>query len=451
MSISPVFTGVSSFANDLQSVINRAVAIASLPLSQLQNQLTDMKGQSTALSGLDTAFTSLQTSIGKFDSAVGVGSLSATSSDPAAVSASVAAGAFQGEYTIDVTSVGSVSSTISDPTLPAVANPYSTSISSSTDFTLTVNGKAVAIKSESNSLVSLAQSINSASAGVQASVINTGSSTAPQYRLVLRSSNLGPDSIQLNDGSKDLLNTLSTGTTARYKVNGLDTEIESTSRTVTLGPGVTVKLLDVTSGPVSVSVSRSMDAAKSAITDFVTAYNAAVTALDAQVGAGAGQLSGSSTVRNLYTTLRQITQYGASSGSVGSLTAIGVKLDNQGQLQFDETAFDAVNIEDVATFLGTTTSGGFLKAASDRINDAEAPASGTLQVAIQQVKDSITHQNSLITDNQQRIDDLTTNLQERMAAADALLASLESKKSFLNNLFTAMINNNNGSNGVKSS
>ena len=36
------FTGVSSYASDLQQVINNAVQIASLPLQLMQNQLQDM-------------------------------------------------------------------------------------------------------------------------------------------------------------------------------------------------------------------------------------------------------------------------------------------------------------------------------------------------------------------------------------------------------------------------
>jgi len=452
-SISPVFTGVSSFANDLQAVITRAVGIASLPLTQLQNQLQDLNGQSSALSGLDSAFAALQTSLGKFDNAVGVGSLSAVSSNPAAGSASVSAGALQGDYTIDVSSVGSATTTISDPSLPAVSDPYHSSVTSSSNLTLIVNGKTFSIAPGSNSLMALAQALNSASAGVQASIINTGNSTSPQYRLVIRSASLGPDSIQLNDGSRDLLNSLSTGATASYTVNGLSTPIQSTSRTVTLGPGVTVKLLQTTTAgqPVTVSVSRNMDAAKTAISDFVTAYNAAVSALDQQVGAQAGQLSGQGIVRTLYTTLRQITQYNTASGGVRSLSSIGVNLDNQGKLQFDQAKFDGAGIDDVSNFLGTTSGGGFLKTASDALKSAEDPVSGSLQAAIQQVKGGITQQNDLISETQRRIDDLQTNLQERMAAADALLASLESKKSFLTNLFTTMMNTNiNNSNMVKS-
>jgi flagellar capping protein FliD len=63
----------------------------------------------------------------------------------------------------------------------------------------------------------------------------------------------------------------------------------------------------------------------------------------------------------------------------------------------------------------------------------------------------ITQQNDQIRDQQQRVDDLSHNLQEQMAAADALIASLESQRNYLTNLFTAMMNSNlTGASGVKS-
>ena len=183
----------------------------------------------------------------------------------------------EGSYSVDVTDLGSYSTSVSDPSLPAVADPNSSSISTSSTYTLTVNGTTTTITPAGSSLMDLAQAINSASAGVQASVVNTGSS----YSLVVRSTNLAGDSIQLNDGSQDLLDTLTTGTPAIYDISGLGSAtqpIDSSSRTVTLAPGVTINLLQQTpSGqPATVTVSRDTSGVGTAISSFVDAYNAAV-------------------------------------------------------------------------------------------------------------------------------------------------------------------------------
>src|ERR1035441_7331554 len=312
MSTSPIqiFTGSSTFASDFQSVITRAVAIASLPLNQYQSQKTDMTAQSTALTGLDTTFAALQTAIQNLDTATGSASYSSTSSDPTSVGATIGAGAMAGTYTVDVVSLGSATSTLSGAAFPAVFDPYSTSISTSKGFSLTVNGTSFSIQPTDGSLVGLAQAINNSAANVQASLVNVGSAGSPSYRLAIRSTKLGADTIQLNDGTSDLLDTLSTGTQATYHVNGLSTLLASDSRTITLAPGVSANLLQTTGGqPATITVGRNTTSVQSGLTAFVTAYNAAVDAIDAQRGTAAGPLSGQSVLGSLTDILRQVTQY----------------------------------------------------------------------------------------------------------------------------------------------
>jgi flagellar hook-associated protein 2 len=442
MSTSPnqIFTGSSTFAADFQSVITRAVAIASLPLNQYQNQKTDMTAQSDALTGLDGKFTALQTAIQNLDTATGPASYASTSSDPTAVKATIGSGAMAGTFTVDVVSLGSATSTLSGATLPAVSDPYSTSISTSTNFSLTVNGTSISILPKDGSLISLAQAINNSSADVQASLVNVGSSGAPNYRLAIRSNKLGADTIQLNDGTSDLLDTLSTGAKATYHVNGLSTLIESDSRTVTLAPGVSANLLSTTdTGPATITVDRNTNSVQSNISAFVTAYNAAVDAIDAQRGTGAGALSGQSVLGSLAGILRQVTQYNAGTGSgIQTLFSAGVSLDNQGKLTFDSSAFDTGDPSALMDFLGSASSGGFLKAASDALDLAEDPVSGAVKEAITSLKTEMTHQDDLIATTQTRISDLQAGLQQQMAAADAAIAAMQQQVSFMTALFQSM-------------
>lgn len=447
----PTFTGVSSYASDLQQVINRALQIAALPLQQLQNQLQDMNNRSSELNTLDTKFASLQTAIQQLDSSLGVGSYAATSSDSTLVGASVSAGATEGTYTVDVSDPGSFSTSISASSLPVVTDPNSTSISTSNSFTLTVNGTSTSIHPDSNTLSSLVQAINAASAGVQASVINTGGSS-PHYQLVLRSANLGPDSIQLNDGSQDLLDTLTTGGLATYDVNGLGNSIQSNSRTVTLAPGLTINLLQATpSGqPVTVTVSRNTTGVSSAVSNFVDAYNAVVTELDTQVGQNAGPLSGQSIVRSLYSSLGQMAVYSGSSGGVRTLAGMGVTLDQHGKLTFDSSQFNSDSIDALQNFLGSSSTSGFLQVAANALSGVEDTTNGSLKSAIQDLGKQITTQNSEISDETQRLTDLQDSLNQQMAAADVLIASLESQKSYMTGLFQAMMSSYSYYNNVNS-
>ena len=72
---------------------------------------------------------------------------------------------------------------------------------------------------------------------MQATIVNVGGSTSPDYRLSLQGTKYAPTSIQLNDGTQDLLTTLSTGSYVSYQVNGADTTATSDSRTFSILPG----------------------------------------------------------------------------------------------------------------------------------------------------------------------------------------------------------------------
>jgi flagellar hook-associated protein 2 len=211
-----MFTGTSLYSSDFNQVINRAVQIASLPITQMQSDVTAMTSQATEMGTLSTLFTNLQTAISDLDTAVSTGSLSADVSDPTVLSATVSSGATIGSnYSVLVNSPGSATTALSNaqglaPSL--VTDPTSQSISSQANptYTLTVDSadgpQTYTITPSSNDLSDLASAITSTSgADVTASVVNEGSSTAPDYRLSLVSSDPDATSIQLNDGSINLM------------------------------------------------------------------------------------------------------------------------------------------------------------------------------------------------------------------------------------------------------
>jgi flagellar hook-associated protein 2 len=430
------FTGVSSYSSDLNSVINRAVAIASFPLQIMQNTENTLQSKAFALKDLDTKFTAVQTALKSLGTAIGPSSYTASSSDPSTVVATAAAGALAATYTVEVSDVGSSTTTLSQVGLTKVTDPFAASISSSSSFTLTVNGNTFGIIPGGSGLMDLASAINNSSAGVQASVVNLGDSGSPDYRLSIRSDKLAPDTIQLNDGSSDLLDTLSTGGNAAYTVNGIATVIHSDSQTIDLAPGVSAQLLQTNIGfPVTVTVGQDGTSLAKSLNDFISAYNTGVDALDAQHGSNPGILSGDSTLSSLSDALRKMTQYSPGSGPIANLAAIGVTLDNLGHLTFDQAAFDAVDTQTMSSFLGSVDTGGFLKMANDALNTVEDPDSGVLKAAITSNKDQQTTANDNITKEQQRIDDMTASLVHQMAASDALIAQLESQKSYMTALF----------------
>ena len=64
MSFTPLaFTGVSQFSTDFQSIMDRAVKIAQLPITALQNRDGDALQKKALLSGISAGVSGLATSL----------------------------------------------------------------------------------------------------------------------------------------------------------------------------------------------------------------------------------------------------------------------------------------------------------------------------------------------------------------------------------------------------
>jgi flagellar capping protein FliD len=85
----------------------------------------------------------------------------------------------------------------------------------------------------------------------------------------------------------------------------------------------------------------------------------------------------------------------------------------------------------VTSFLGSPDAGGFLKNAADALNRT------SISVAKNDIDTQITNLTNTIAVKQSAVDNLQTRLEAQMAAADALIASLEQQYTFLSSVFSA--------------
>ena len=433
-----VTTGSSSFSTDLQNSVNRALAIAALPMQLLQADQSTISGQTGELSTLGNLFGTLQTSIQSLESAAGSNALSASVSDPSVVQANLTGSALPGTYTVQVLDPGSSSSVISnDPPTP-VTDPTSQNISSSSSFTLTVDSNTYTIQPAAGNLNALASAINSSGAAVQAVVINTGSPESADYQLIIQSTALGDSSIQLNDGSTDLMNELNTGTPASYTVNGQPPAgITSDSANVTVAPGLNVTLQSA--GTSNITVAGSLSSVSSALSSFVSSYNAAFTELQKNFGQNGGALVGDSSVLEMQQALSQLVSYTGSGGSITSLAQLGVQFTQQGTLTFDASAISTLSssqINDAISFLGDAANG-YLQYANDTLNNITDPSSGIIATETQSLQNQSQQDQNQINTDQAQLTQLQTNLTNQMAQANALIATLQQQNTFLLGLFQA--------------
>jgi flagellar capping protein FliD len=98
---------------------------------------------------------------------------------------------------------------------------------------------------------------------------------------------------------------------------------------------------------------------------------------------------------------------------------------------------DISNSAGVAVFFGSATGGGFLKAATNALNNLENTTTGLLKNAETDWKSQITNVGTQISTKQTQVDQMQTQLTSQMAAADAAIASMEQQYSYLSQMFAA--------------
>ncbi len=213
--------------------------------------------------------------------------------------------------------------------------------------------------SAADTLDSVVSKINSAKAGVTASVIRDASGANP-FRLKLTAAKTGiAGAFTVTTTGADLgLTTISEARNARIFFGSDDPAravlVESSTNTFDgLVDGLTVNAKAVTADPVTLTVTRDTAAIKTAIRTFVDAFNglsdriARFTAYDAATETK-GPLLGDSTANELRTALFNQLSRPASgvSGGYQFLSQVGIKVGDGAKIQIDEAKLDAALADD---------------------------------------------------------------------------------------------------------
>jgi flagellar hook-associated protein 2 len=435
MSISPLtFTGVSSFSEDFQTILSRAVSIASLPVKALQNQQSDLIQQKLLATTLTDGVSQLSTTLKNLGKLGAQKALQASSSNSSLVTATAVNATSPATYTIsEITSLARVASEASvNGYATADATPVSTTGTvrfqyGSATYALDLAGR--------NHLQGLRDAINELDSGATATILTTATGDTPYY-LSVTAGTAGATTLTLHDdptgANTSLLTSANQGASTTFKLNGVSVGRNSTLIN-DLVPGTSFEINGTTTGAetVTISVATNRYQISSAIETFVDAYNSLAGQVDAQTGENAGLLSGDLLVREIQSRMRQVAAF-QGTASIKGLADLGVEFDDAGKAAFNSETFNALSataINDALSFLGTETTGfGGAAANFDAISD---PVTGMAKIQLDQYEatnDRLSDQIDIMND---RIAAMQTTLMAKLQAADALLASLSSQQSIL--------------------
>jgi flagellar hook-associated protein 2 len=407
-----------------------------------QTQLTALKAQDTVFSSLGTDLSTLTTSLQALTDADGVFSeMEGSSSNTDVLSlTSAGAGAVAGSHTITATQLAQTSSDVSSAITDA---------SDTLSGSVTIQGKTFDTgTSGNNTLAGLASAINSAAIGVTASVITDSSGS----RLSIVSGTSGAtgqlDAITstLADGGTSItFQTGEVGQDANLTVDGVS--ITSPSNTVTNAiPGVTFQLLSASATnpvPVQVQITNDTTDIGTAVSSFVTAYNAVVTDINTQEGNDSSgnpePLYGNPTMALLQSELTGSLFSGSASGTISNITQLGLSVNNDGTLTLDPDTLDSAlnsNFSDVTGFLQNAGSFGQTMATTLNNLGTQAP-DGAIYLAQQQNSAQEAALNTDITNENTLLAAQKTTLTNELNTANQILQSIPSQLDEVNEIYSA--------------
>jgi len=281
---------------NVSATVSEIVANLSAVESPWQSQLNTLSTQDTVISSLGSLLANLSNDVSNFTNFEGVLSQKeGSSSDPNVLAlTSASSSAIAGTHTIVVNSLASTSSGF----LAAITNA-SDALSGSISIAVgTGAGQTVTLNSNDNTLAGLAAAINSAGIGVTASVLTDAngsrlslvSGTSGASGDLTVSSAIADVTTPAANGTDGFLdyNTATPGANASLNVDGV-TGISVASNTVSnVIPGVTFQLLATspltngTAETVQVQVVNDTSSVTSSLGQFVSDYNAVVSAINTQ-------------------------------------------------------------------------------------------------------------------------------------------------------------------------
>jgi flagellar hook-associated protein 2 len=416
-----------------------------------QTQLTTLQSQDTILTSLGTDLSTLTTSLQAltdFDGVFSEKQGSSSNTDLLSLT-SASATAVAGSHTIVINSLAQTSSEVSSA-IPDANDTLSGS--------LTIQGQTFSVDSADNddTLSSLSAAINAAGIGVTASVITDSSGSrlslvsgtsgaAGQLTIAGALSGAATGSIGFQTGQ--------IGQDASLTVDGVS--ITSGSNTVSNAiPGVTFQLLS--SAPatqVQVEISNDNTDIGTAVSSFISAYNAVIKDINTQEGNDSNgnpePLYGSPTLAMIQSQLTGSLFAGSASGSINNITQLGISMNNDGTLTLNADALNTAlnsNFSDVTGFL--QNSGSFGQTMANTLNNlgTQAP-NGAVYLAQQQnsaqesaLKTDISNEDALLAAQK-------TQLTDELNTANEILQSIPSQLNEVNEMYSAITGYNTGNGG----
>lgn len=462
---------------DVESIVTQLMAVEQQPLAQLQERAEKVQTTLSEVGKLQSHFSALQDKSRALTSLTLWNSASATSADTSAVTASTSGSAAAGSYAVQVnrlataqnltsSALSSSSATLSAGSLTIELGRYGSGEPPS--FTAQEGASAVTIDigDGETSLQAIRDKINRADAGVVASIITDASGA----RLTLRSADTGAqnafrvsvsetlDDAEAGSGLSmlawDASSSASSAMTRSASAGDADLTINgvavssASNKLDQVMDGLSINLLKVTSSEVTVTVAADTAAVKTAITDFVSAFNTlagyirTATAYNADSKTG-GPLQGDQGTLALQSSLRGVLNEGSSASSTWStLSQIGITIGSDGKLSTSTSLLDNAlgNLGELRKLLTADgdddASTGFIRRFQG-LADSVLSTGGTLDSRKTSLQSSLDRNGKSQDAMELRLANTEARLRAQYQSLDTQMAKLNNLSSYVSSMFSS--------------
>lgn len=388
-------SGISS-GLDVNSIVTQLVAAESGQLDIIADKKSALQSKISAFGTLKSSLASFQTALASLSTASKFNVQSTNISDNSVISATANGKATSGDYAVTVNQLAQTqklatagfankTDAIGSGTLTITLGTYD---SAGNSFTPNVAKTPIdiVIPAGSDSLEKVRDAINSANAGVSASIVNDGSASG--NRLVITSKNSGTansvkievaddDGNALDDsglsrlafdptlasGSGKNLTQMQAAKDALLNVDGIDI-VKSSNNISDAIEGVTLNLLKVSGGAAAnLNIATDTAAIEASVGAFVKAYNDLNTTITNltkynETTKKGSALTGDGTARNIAFRIKStLTGSINTGGTLSTLSQIGVGFKADGTLSLDSAKLQdkiSTNFEDIAKLFATS-------------------------------------------------------------------------------------------------
>lgn len=438
---------------DVDGLVRQLMAVESRPLTALATREAGVQAKISAFGTMASAVSNLQTAANNLNKSAIFATTRATPGANSGYTATTAASARPGSYSIEVTQLAA------NQRVAVSADALTQSGNNIAAGTLNIGfGSADALASGTpestktlefagGSLRDLRNAINGANLGVTANIIDDGatqrlvfSGNASGAEQAFTLEGLGLDFSPDTPGNEgDPVYRLQAATDSSIKIDGL-TITRPTNTVSDVIEGVSLSLTTAGGSATTLKVAADFGSARTAIDAFVSAYNSAVTSLanltryNEETRQGS-VLTGDSTARAVQAQLRSIVGGVFSGlGGVERLPEIGISFQLDGTLSTDSTRLNAaLNDPDLnlATFFtGNGDTKGFAGQVSDALGRLVG-AGGLITGRTEGLKSSVTELQNRAESINRRLESVEQRYRAQFSALDVLISNMTQTSNYL--------------------